>query len=364
MNVLDLFAGCGGLSLGFMQAGYRVTKAVEIDPTIAKTYMLNHRSTEILVNDISLLVKDDIFKQGETDIIIGGPPCQGFSMAGARIREGFTDDPRNYLFKQYFSLVKKIKPKVFLMENVKGIMTMQRGKIFKDILKIFSGSCDGCNYNVQYRIVKATDFGVPQKRERIFIIGVKKGDLNLDELIALTKSEIREQYPNYFDKVTVRDAIGNLPEVTADGEIKNPQPQTEYQHYLSTDSATLKNHNKTNHSKVAVNRMRRVANGANFTSLDETINSVHSGSYGRLCWDEPAATITTRFDTPAGGRFTHPDEDRTLSPREAARIQSFPDDFIFYGNRTSVCKQIGNAVPPKVSYFLARLVKNILNSEV
>jgi len=98
--------------------------------------------------------------------------------------------------------------------------------------------------------------------------------------------------------------------------------------------------------------MSKVANGANFTSLNEKINSVHSGSYGRLCWDEPAATITTRFDTPEGGRFTHPEENRTLPPREAARIQSFPDSFIFYGNRTSVCKQIGNAVPPKVSYFL------------
>lgn len=110
--------------------------------------------------------------------------------------------------------------------------------------------------------------------------------------------------------------------------------------------------------------MSRVANGENFTSLEETINSVHSGSYGRLCWDEQAPTITTRFDTPAGGRFIHPVENRTLSPREAARIQSFPDDFVFYGNKTSICKMIGNAVPPKVSYFLARLVNKILELEV
>ena len=109
--------------------------------------------------------------------------------------------------------------------------------------------------------------------------------------------------------------------------------------------------------------MKKIANGENFTVLDEQINSVHSGSYGRLKWDEPAATITTRFDTPAGGRFIHPTENRTLTPREAARIQSFPDDFIFYGNRTSICKQIGNAVPPKVSFFLARLVRNMLGEE-
>ena len=107
--------------------------------------------------------------------------------------------------------------------------------------------------------------------------------------------------------------------------------------------------------------MKKISNGDNYTSLDERINSVHSGSYGRLCWDEQAPTITTRFDTPAGGRFIHPVEDRTLTPREAARLQSFPDDFVFYGKRTSICKQIGNAVPPKVSYFLARLVRNIID---
>ena len=123
------------------------------------------------------------------------------------------------------------------------------------------------------------------------------------------------------------------------------------------------NHTQTKHSKVAVERMEKINNGENFTALDEKINSVHSGSYGRLCWDEPAPTITTRFDTPAGGRFIHPNEDRTLSPRETARIQSFPDDFVFYGNKPSICKQIGNAVPPKISYFLARLIENIINVE-
>ena len=365
LNVIDLFAGCGGLSLGFIQASFAIDKAVEIDPTIANTYMLNHTSTKMFVDDISHLVENDIFRQDESDVIIGGPPCQGFSMAGARIRKGFVDDPRNYLFKQYFNVVRKVKPMAFVMENVKGLMTMQHGELFKEILKIFSDSnaLDGIAYDVNYKIVKAIDFGVPQKRERLVIVGSRKKVSNFDELIDLTKEEIRKQYPNYFDMVTVRDAIGNLPEVTDSGKVKNPKPQTAYQQYLATTSPILTNHNKTKHSTIAIDRMSRVANGANFTSLKEKINSVHSGSYGRLCWDEPAATITTRFDTPAGGRFTHPDENRTLSPREAARIQSFPDDFIFHGNRSSVCKQIGNAVPPKISYFLARLVENILRSE-
>ena len=174
-----------------------------------------------------------------------------------------------------------------------------------------------------------------------------------------TKEDIIKDYPHYFDKVTVEDAISNLQDTTEDGCINNPKAITNYQKYLACKNDKLTNHTKTKHSKVAIDRMKRVSNGENFTALDEKINSVHSGAYGRLCWDEQAPTITTRFDTPAGGRFIHPKEDRTLSPREAARIQSFPDDFIFYGNKTSICKQIGNAVPPKVSYFLARLINKI-----
>ena len=366
MKVIDLFAGCGGLSIGFTKAGYDVYKAVEFDASIANTYKRNHPETEVIVDDIKHIDHSGVFKHGDADVIIGGPPCQGFSMAGARIRNGFIDDPRNYLFKHYFNVVKTVKPKAFVMENVKGIMTMQGGKIFEEILKIFSDPemLDGEPYKLHYRVVKAVEFGVPQKRERMIIIGSRNKDFDFDELWEQTKKDIRCDYPHYFDVVTVEDAIGNLGTTTTDGLIDNPKPITEYQRYLAAERTELTNHTRTNHSRIAVDRMSRVANGENFTSLEETINSVHSGSYGRLCWKEQAPTITTRFDTPAGGRFIHPIENRTLTPREAARIQSFPDDFVFYGNKTSICKQIGNAVPPKVSYFLARLIKNIIKTEV
>lgn len=366
MNVIDLFSGCGGLSLGFIKDGYTVKKAVEFDANIARTYKMNYPEVDMIVDDICNIDQSGVFKAGEADVIIGGPPCQGFSMAGARIRNGFMDDPRNYLFKQYFNVVKTVKPKAFVMENVKGIMTMQDGKIFEEILRIFSvpEMLDGVSYKLYYKVVKAVDFGIPQKRERMIIIGTRNDNFDFDELWNQTKQEILHDYPHYFDAVNVQDAIGNLGATTADGSVENPKPVTEYQRYLASDGKELTNHTRTNHSKIAVDRMRRVANGKNFTTLEETINSVHSGSYGRLCWDEQAPTITTRFDTPAGGRFIHPVEDRTLSPREAARIQSFPDDFVFYGNKTSICKQIGNAVPPKISYFLARLISKIIESEV
>lgn len=366
MDVIDLFSGCGGLSLGFIQDGYTVKKAVEFDASIANTYKLNHPEVDVIVADICNIDRSGVFKAGDADVIIGGPPCQGFSMAGARIRNGFIDDPRNYLFKHYFNVVKTVKPTAFVMENVKGIMTMQDGKIFEEILRIFSDAkmLDGKPYKLYYKVVKAVEFGVPQKRERMIIIGTRNDVSDFEELWNQTREEIRQEYPHYFDAVTVEDAIGNLGSTTADGSIDNPEPVTNYQRYLAADGKKIKNHTRTNHSKVAVDRMSRVANGENFTVLEETIHSVHSGSYGRLCWDEQAPTITTRFDTPAGGRFIHPVEDRTLSPREAARIQSFPDDFVFYGNKTSVCKQIGNAVPPKVSYFLARLIGKIIEPKV
>ncbi len=365
MNVIDLFSGCGGLSYGFIKNGFGVKKAVEFDPNIAKTYIMNHPDVDMIVDDIKNIDQSGVFVKGDADVIIGGPPCQGFSMAGARIRNGFIDDPRNYLFKHYFNVVKTVRPKVFIMENVKGIMTMQDGKIFDEILNIFSDKemLDGQSYTINHCIVKAVDFGIPQKRERMIIIGTIKNDIDFELMWEKTKNEIEKDYPEYFQVVTVADAIGNLPPTTADGKINNPEPQTEYQRFLACDLKTIANHTQTKHSKVAVERMEKINNGENFTALDEKINSVHSGSYGRLCWDEPAPTITTRFDTPAGGRFIHPNEDRTLSPREAARIQSFPDDFVFYGNKTSICKQIGNAVPPKISYFLARLIENIINVE-
>lgn len=365
MKVIDLFAGCGGLSLGFVQAGYEVDKAVEHDSAIAATYKSNFPEVNMIVDDIKNIDTTGVFKLGDADVIIGGPPCQGFSMAGARIRHGFIDDPRNYLFKHYFNVVRTVKPRAFVMENVKSMKNMQGGKIFDEILNIFSDPemTDGNPYHIYHKTIKAVDFGVPQKRERLVIVGTTIPGIWFDKLWLETQADIAERYPSYFKKFTVRDAIGNLPEVTPDGVIENPAPVTEFQRYLACDKQRISNHTKSNHSPKAVERMKKIGNGQNFTELDEEINSVHSGSYGRLCWDGPAATITTRFDTPAGGRFIHPDENRTLSPREAARIQSFPDGFVFYGAKREISRQIGNAVPPKVSYFLARFVQKILEQE-
>lgn len=361
MKAIDLFAGCGGLSLGFMKAGYTISKAVEFDESIANTYKMNHPGVEVIVDDIRNIDTTEVFRKGDAEIIIGGPPCQGFSMAGARIRQGFIDDPRNYLFKHYYNVVKAVKPKFFVMENVKGMLTMQGGKIFKEIVNTFTSSelMDGQPYFLHYKVVMAVDFGIPQKRERLIIIGSLYSNIDFEKIWEETRSGIEKQYPDFFSSVTVEDAIGNLLETSSDGKISNPVPVTSYQAYLSSSAKKISNHKKSNHSKMAIERMKQIQGGQNYTALNEKIKSVHSGSYGRLCWNEQAPTITTRFDTPAGGKFIHPVENRTLTPREAARIQSFPDDFEFYGSNREISRQIGNAVPPKMSYFLAELIKRI-----
>lgn len=366
MKVIDLFAGCGGLSIGFMQSGFEIVKAVEFDNMIAQTYINNHPNVNIIIDDIKNIDIDNIFKKGDAEVIIGGPPCQGFSMAGARIRTGFIDDPRNYLFKHYFNIVKTVKPKVFIMENVKGIATMQNGAIFKEIIRNFqdSDALDGDRYNISHTTIKATEFGVPQTRERVIIIGILNGNFDSEKVFELVKSKISKTYKSFFDKVTIWDAISNLEPIipTKDGVISDIIPQSNYQKWLSSKDGKSENHTETNHSTIAKNRMKKIGAGENFTKLDEDIKSVHSGSYGRLKKTGFAPTITTRFDTPSGGKFIHPIFNRTITPREAARIQSFPDNYIFHGNKSSICKQIGNAVPPKCSYFLAEVVKEILSN--
>lgn len=364
LKVIDLFAGCGGFSAGFMQNGFNIAKAVEFDSTIAQTYKENHPSTELLIDDIKNVDNAHFFKQGEADIIIGGPPCQGFSMAGARIRQDFIDDPRNQLFRHYFNIVKTVKPKVFIMENVKGLLTMQKGKVFDEIVHLFSNKelLDGQAYHIYHTVLKATDFGIPQGRERLFIVGVLGKEIDFEFLINQVKDNIWQKHPYFFDKVTVADAINNLGDTSLDGMVFNPIANSPYQKYLANETLDkIANHNMPNHNKIAVERMKKIGAGENFTVLNETIKSVHSGAYGRLEWDGIAPTITTRFDTPSGGRFIHPSLHRTLTPREAARIQSFPDDFVFYGSKSSICRQIGNAVPPKIGYFWSEFIKLVLN---
>lgn len=358
LKAIDLFAGCGGFSCGFEKAGIKVICAVEIDKQIAKSYQHNHKNTFVIVDDIKNVDNSEYFHIYEADIIIGGSPCQGFSSAGARIRKSFVDDERNYLFKHYLNIVKLVKPKMFIFENVKGILSFDKGAVFDEIKRVFKNA----GYYLQHFIARASEFGIPQNRERVIVIG-SVFEFSLEEKLKQTKKNILKTYHHFFDDVSVIGAIGNLPNPTRNGVIKNPNADNAYLEFLSTKNAFLYNHTQTKHSDIAIRRMAQIKQSENFTSLKENIKSVHSGSYGRLAPNTFAPTITTRFDTPSGGRFIHPYYNRTITPREAARIQSFSDEFEFLGSKTSICKQIGNAVPPKMSYFLGVMMKGLLEND-
>ena len=364
INVIDLFAGCGGFSVGFERAGYKITKAVEFDKNIAASYSHNHKGTLMFAEDIGKIADTEHFSNKEADVIIGGPPCQGFSMAGERIREkkAFINDPRNFLFRHYVEIVKIVRPNVFLLENVKGILSKDNGAIFKEIVDTFGDpdNFEGDKYYLHYKVCKAVEFGIPQRRERVVVIGVLNKDFDIEKLFEETKKDIELVEPKFFAPVSLREAISDIPMPTEDGKCTLKPCESNYQASMRNSAGTIKNHVASKHNSLAIGRMQNVGAGQNWQVLEEDIHSVHSGAYGRLEWNKPTMTITTRFDTPAGGRFIHPEENRTLTPREAARVQSFPDSFEFLGNKTIVCKQIGNAVPPKLSYFLANAVSKLL----
>lgn len=377
MKVIDLFSGVGGFSSGFMKAGFDVVMANEIDPMIAESYKKNHKETLMINKDIKEFVNNideiidyelnkfkDIKRAKEIksalkdiDVIIGGPPCQGFSMAGARIRKnnGFIEDERNYLFKYYYNIIQKYEPKYFIMENVQGLETMKNGEILNEITSLFSNSENFKNggYYLSKKIISADTLGVPQGRKRFILIGSKYGIINIDEEL----DKMREKL-NIPEKVTIQDAISDLSYLESNegeliSEYKN-DAMSDYQRDRRKGAKVLYNHVAPKHNETALNRIKQVEMGKKL--VDDNIKSVHSGAYGRLHWSDIATTITTRFDTPSAGRVIHPVMNRALTPREAARIQSFDDDFVFYGNKTSIGKQVGNAVPPLVAEVLANII--------
>lgn len=363
MNIVDLFAGVGGLSCGFRKAGFKVILANEIDESISASYKQNHSDTVMINDDIKNIIPIVENMKEKIDVIIGGPPCQGFSMAGARIRtkNSFLDDPRNYLFRNYFSIVQILEPTFFVMENVPGMLSMKDGKIIEEIENLFTDESNFKNgkYYIYKKVLNAYDYGVPQTRHRLIIIGSKiKADF--ESIMKQVKEQMIKD--GEIKNTNIYDAISDLNWLeSGEGEFEQSyrfEPLTDYQRQRRANSIRLYNHVATTHNKTALERMSQLEQGGRRLDLPDgaKIKSVHSGAYGRMRWDEPAKTIITRFDTPSSGVYVHPERNRTITPREAARLQSFDDDYIFFGNKSSVIKQIGNAVPPLLAYYLAKVI--------
>lgn len=351
-KAIDLFAGVGGLSLGFENCGFDVVLANEYDESIAAAYKANHKGTRMIVGDITSLDLEKTFGpyQGQIDVVIGGPPCQGFSQKGQRKT---IHDERNFLFKYYVRVVELVKPRYFVMENVPNLLTAEKGYFRKEIEELFNSM----GYQLKMGILNASDYGVPQNRRRAVIIGKQGGAApGLPKPRNIT--------------VTIWDAISDLAYLSS-GEGEEEQeyrgkPRSEYQKKLRGGSGTLRNHVATRHSRLALERLAMIPPNAGKEVLPEEhlTRSIYSGTWTRMRKDEISVTITTRFDTPSSGKFTHPFLDRAITVREAARIQSFPDSFRFVGSKGSQMKQVGNAVPPLLAGAIAEVVMNDLKEGV
>lgn len=350
-RVIDLFAGVGGLSLGFEMRGFDVVLANEYDESIAEAYKANHQNTNMIVGDITSLDLEETFGSysGKVDVVIGGPPCQGFSQKGQRKT---IHDARNFLFKYYVKVVELVQPKYFVMENVPNLLTAENGFFRHEIEKLFNDM----GYYLTLGVLNASDYGVPQNRRRAVIIG-KRG-------------APAPELPKPFERrTTIWDAISDLAFLSS-GEGSETQsypnpPESDYQRQLRGNTEVLSNHVATKHSDLALERLAMIPPNAGREVLPEEhlTKSIYSGTWTRMRKEEISVTITTRFDTPSSGKFTHPYLNRAITVREAARIQSFPDDFVFTGNKSSQMKQVGNAVPPLLAKAVASVIMNDIEED-
>ena len=344
-RMIDLFAGVGGLSLGFEMCGFDVVIANEYDASIAEAYIKNRKHPNMIVDDITKLPIRETFGQfcGNVDLIVGGPPCQGFSQKGQRKS---INDPRNFLFRYYVEVVSTVKPQYFVMENVPGLLTTEGGYFKRELMQLYAN----LGYSITADVLCAADYGVPQSRRRAFIIGKRSMWAPV------------EMPRKHEKKTTIWDAISDLAFLNSgEGdeiqEYRNPA-STDYQHTLREGSDMLFNHVATNHSSIALERMRMIPPKGGKENLppEHLTKSIYSGTWCRMDADDVSVTITTRFDTPSSGKFTHPYLDRAITVREAARIQSFPDTFHFFGTKSSQMKQVGNAVPPLLAKAVAEAI--------
>jgi DNA (cytosine-5)-methyltransferase 1 len=373
LKILDLFAGCGGMSLGFKMAGFKVPLANEIDLWAGDTYEANHPETKLIRADIRTIQnwKHELGSQ-EIDGIVGGPPCQAYSLSGDRDPK----DPRASLFMDFAKCVEQVNPKFFVMENVPGILSAKTASN-KNVAKIVISTLSSMGYDVvSYEILNAVNYGVPQIRNRVFFIGFRN-DLSGKEWVTPAKTK---KFPI---PVTVDMAISDLPQIgSGEGEEEQDyplMPQNSYQQWVRGDNLYVHNHIAMRHSQRLIDRFKVIGSGQNISDVPDEHSAVQRGDPSkksgkvfsqnnmRVFGDKPSPTVPASFQS----NFIHPHLDRNFTAREGARLQSFPDWYIFKGKRTvmswekhlSQYEQIGNAVPPLLAKAIAENVIEYLSQE-
>jgi DNA (cytosine-5)-methyltransferase 1 len=343
INVIELFAGVGGLSYGFSKnPSFEIIAANEIDKDIATAYSMNHPKTKMLNKDICDITIDDFMdiSINKIDLIIGGPPCQSYSTLGKRKM-----DERANLFKQYKRLLHILEPQAFIFENVVGILSMDKGRLFERIQEEFKE----LGYKLQYQVLNAVEFGVPQVRERVILVGIKNNTKHYN-FPRPTHGEGKIPF------VTLEDALSDLP-ILKSGESSSEYvklPDNDFLKFVRTTSI-LSEHKAPKNGAHLIKIMETLQDGQSKNDLPEEIRpkSGYGNTYAKLWWKRPSTTITRNFACPSSSRCVHPRDSRAMSIREGARLQSFPDHYIFYGSASTKRLEIGNAVPPLLSIHIA-----------
>ncbi|TBB09813.1 DNA cytosine methyltransferase [Rhizobium ruizarguesonis] len=338
-TAVDLFCGAGGLSRGLVAAGFDVRAAVDNWPRAIESYRANFPGHSHLCGDVAKLEKSSFRQLGvpsELDLVAGGPPCQGFSVQ----RIGSDFDERNQLIHEFARVVRDLRPKTFLMENVPGLL----GKRGRPIAESFIETMAAAGYSVTHRIVDAVSLGVPQVRRRVFFVGYLSSE---DGLFSFPQQSTAKA-------ISVSDAISDLISPPAD--------------FLPAPGDPL--HRRTKMSPKNLQRLALIPPGGGFEDLpvelrvdchkDGADKIGHRNVYGRLDADKPAVTITARFDSFTRGKFAHPVEDRNITLREGARLQSFPDSHVFLGTQEEIAAQIGNSVPPTIAEAFGRSLLDLI----
>ena len=326
-NSIDLFCGAGGLSVGFKKAGFKTLFAVEFNKVYAQTYKANFPEVDVFCGDIKTIADEKIEALRDkysVDIIIGGPPCQGFSLAG-NIGRRFLEDERNHLFLEYFRFVKIIKPKMFVLENVASMVTHNKGKTIEEI----KGKFESIGYKIQYKVLNAVNYKVPQERRRVFIVG--------------TLQDIEFKYPVEDSKaITIKEAIDDLPKLE------------------SGETSKIPLHNAMKHTAQMLQKMSYVKDGGNRNDIPESIRpkSGDIRKYIRYNSSKPSFCVTGDMR-----KIFHYSQNRALTCRELARLQTFADDYIFCGSTIEIQQQIGNAVPCNLAKAVAEECFRSLSDE-